>query len=393
MEVHKIKVLHIISGYGGGISSHIRNLATVIDKDRVTFDVIGFTDYSDDFNKEIGRTGGKTFTFLRPKEVGFSKFYRNALSTMKENGPYDVVLCHTSGYYSLVYKMLSMQAGIKRFVVHAHKTQLDDMEGWTDKARVLMDKIISNGTATQLTSCSTESSEFVFGKKAVKKDKVIHIPNSIPLEKYVLHYSSKEKDIIKDNNHIPLNTLVIGNMGRFNLQKNHMFMIRLIERMVERKLSFVWIFIGAGELEEKIENLVIEKNLSAYVRFLGRREDANELYQIMDVFVLPSFYEGLPTVIVETQAAGIQSVLSDTITKEVDLDLNMLTFLSLEENVDRWIDSIINASKAESPNKETRIKKLNEKGFSNTIASKMYEDFLFGKLTHFRIGDRYESND
>jgi len=379
-----------MSGYGGGISSHIRNIAREIDVSKVTFDVIGFTDYPEDFIKEISHTGGKTFTFLKPKKVGFKKFYQDAVSIIKKNGPYDVVLCHTSGNYSLVFKMMSLQAGTKRFVVHAHKTQYDDMHSLKAKIKVKADQLFSRFTANQLTSCSTESSLFVFGDKPVKNQEVIHIPNSIPLDKYMLNLSVEEIRTIKVENKIPLDRLIIGNMGRFNLQKNHEFMVRLIEYMAQKNISFTWVFIGAGELEEKIKTMVKERNLSDYVIFLGRREDGNRLYQVMDVFVLPSFYEGLPTVIVETQAAGIQAVVSDTITREVDLGLGMVTYLPLGADLDIWSNQIVEASRATIAENDVRRERINEKGFSNVVAAKLYEDFLFGKIERFRIGDTYK---
>lgn len=388
----KIRVLHIISGYGGGISSHIRNIARTIDVSKVSFDVIGFTDYSNDFNDEIAHTGGQTFTFLKPKQVGFSKFYKHAVQVMKENGPYDVVLCHISGHYALVFKAMAKQIGAKRFVVHAHKTQYDNMDGLMDKIKVRADQLFSSLTATQMTSCSSEASAFVFGDAPVKAGKVMHIPNSIPPEKYMLTLSKEEMIQMKKENGIPLDKLVIGNMGRFNLQKNHLFMVELIAYMKTQKIPFTWVFIGAGELEEQIKQQITNRDLDDCVIFLGRREDGNRLYQMMDVFVLPSFYEGLPTVIVETQAAGIQSVIADTITREVDLGLGMVTYLSLEDDLSLWAEEILKAAKRDVPLLSERQAKIDELGFSNTVAAKIYEDFLSEKLTNFRIGDKYNTH-
>lgn len=388
-EEKKIRVLHIISGYGGGISSHIRNIARAIDVTKISFDVIGFTDYSDEFNAEIAQTGGHTFTFLKPKKAGFKKFYQHAVKTIKENGPYDVILCHTSGYYALVFKAMAKQVGTKRFVVHAHKTQYDKMDGIVDKVRVKVDQAISRLTADQMTSCSSEASGFVFGDSPVEADKVIHIPNSIPPEKYMLSLSEEEIIQMKKDNDVPLDRIVIGNMGRFNLQKNHAFMVELITYMKSKGMAFTWVFIGAGELEEQIKQQISERNLDDCVRFLGRREDGNRLYQMMDVFVLPSFYEGLPTVIVETQAAGIQAVIADTITPEVDLHLGMVTYLSLQDDLSIWATEIMNAANKDVPTLAERRAMIDEFGFSNNVAAKMYEDFLMGKLKKFRIGNTY----
>ncbi|QII82448.1 glycosyltransferase [Jeotgalibaca arthritidis] len=383
------KILHIMSGYGGGISSHIRNLAQVVDPEKISFDVIGFTDYTDEFLEEIALLNGKALTFLKPKKVGFRKFYKHAIEMLKENGPYDVIQCHTSGHYALVFKMMALQLKVNRFIVHAHKTQYDNMDSFKDKIRVKLDQYISRYTADQLTSCSSESSNFVFGEDVVKKNKVMHIPNSIPLNKYMLQMTDKEIIQFKTVNDIPTDRLILGNIGRFNLQKNHYFMVKLIKYLAENNQEFMWLFVGAGELEDEIKKLIEESNLSEYVMFLGRREDANILYQIFDVFVLPSFYEGLPTVIVETQAAGIPAVIADTITKEVDLGLNLVSYLPLEASLGEWEDEILRVSKEELPTVEERKSALDEKAFNNVIAGKLYEDFIFKKISTFKIGESY----
>lgn len=387
-EIKKIRVLHIISGYGGGISSHIRNLAKGINGNKISFDVIGFTDYSDEFIEEIAAIHGKTFTFLKPKKVGFIKFYRHALGIIRSNGHYDAIQCHISGHYSLIFKIMAMQAGVKRFIVHAHRTTYDKKKSWLDGVQLRIDRFISNFSATQLTSCSSEASEFVFGRNKIN-NKVMHIPNSIPLEKYAIDLSEEEKAKIKIEIGIQNNKLVIGNLGRFTLVKNHAFMVDIMEYMVKQGVDFIWLFVGDGALEVEIKKMVQERGLSDYAQFLGRREDANYLYQIMDVFVMTSFSEGLPTTIVETQAAGVPAVITDTITKEVDFGLNMVTYLSLTAGLSIWMNAIIQSSKSNIPDIQVRKDTINAKGFSNEVAAKLYEDFLTGKIDAFRLGENY----
>lgn len=383
----KIKVLHIISGYGGGISSHIRNLAKEINSDKITFDVIGFSDYSDEFAEEIASTDGKVFTFLKPKKYGFLKFFINGVSTIKKNGPYDYVQCHISGYLSIVFRLMTLLAGQRKMIVHAHKSQNDFMEGFKNKMITLADRIGTNISATSRTSCSTEASKFVFGDKFIDNKKIMHIPNSIPPEKYMLEYTEEQKIAMKEKLEIDINKTIFGNVGRFYHQKNHMFMVEIVEELVKLEIEFLWIFVGEGDLESKIKDEINDRNLSEYVKFLGRREDAHELYQIFDVFVMPSFYEGLPTVIVEAQAAGVPCVLSDSITKEVDLKLGMVEYISLDKHASYWATKVKEISNLSIPASEERLKHLTDNGFTNKVASKLYEDFLFKKIESYSIGD------
>lgn len=383
-----MKVLHIMSGYGGGISSFIRNLAKEIDENRFSFDVMSFTDYDNEFNDEISRINGKTFTLPRPKKEGFYVFIRELISILKKNGPYDVIESHLTGYYALVFKLACMLTGNKRFVLHAHATNDDLSDSLPNRLKRQFNQSLSRLIATQLTSCSLMSSKFMFGEKALSSMEIIHIPNSISVENYMQNYSDLEKIELKEKNGIPTNKMVIGNIARFNLQKNHSFMVNLIKHLSESKLEFIWVFIGGGELEDEIKLKIKQHSLEKHVMFLGRREDANELYELLDVMVLPSFYEGLPTVIVEAQAAGINSVISNTITEEVDLKLGMVKYVSLDEKLEVWERYIIEATLNPIPNSNERIEKIKENGFSNDVAARLYEKFIEKKLSSYVIGEK-----
>lgn len=381
----QMKILHIISGYGGGISSHIRNLAKTVDSSKIIFDVAGFTGYSKDFTEEIHSMGGELFTLPRPKKNGYIQFIRKTVYIIKNNGPYDIVQCHISGYRALIFRIICSYCGITRMVVHAHRSSNDNTSGFINIIRERLDRMISRLTASQMTSCSTEASIFIFGEKAVKNHKVMHIPNSIPTEKYMMDLDKKQIESLKENSCIAKDVLVVGHIGRFNYQKNHMFMVEIIKQMVKLKIEFVWIFIGAGELEKTIIKSIENKNLQPYVRFFGRREDANILYQIMDVLAVPSFYEGLPTVVVEAQAAGIPSVISTNITREADMGMGMVKYISLDEDINYWIEVLIKATKISIPKIEARRKTLEMKGFTNHAAASLYEDFVFGKRKQFNF--------
>src|SRR5699024_6135231 len=145
-------------------------------------------------------------------------------------------------------------------------------------------------------------------------------------------------------------------------------------------LDFLWIFIGDGELKDKIENEAKKRNLSKYILFLGRRNDVPALLNIMDLFALPSLYEGLPTVAVEAQAAGIPCLLSTEITEEVDLGMGIVKFLALED-IDRWVETIIESTELTRVSEKRRLDKLVEKKFTNEESGKLYKQFLLGKIS------------
>ena len=379
MNDEKKRILHIIPGYGGGISSYVRNIVSSIDSNKIIIDVIGFSEYSSDFREEIESKCGKLFTLPRIHKDGiFSiiSFYKNVL---KKEGPYCMVHCHFSGPRALFFSIISKLHGIKRFVVHAHRAD-DEYKGKFSKVNLFIERVTSVLAADNLVSCSNMASRYIFGSKYVLENKVMHLPNSISVKKYCINVSNDKKDSLRNELNINNDKIIIGHIGRFNIQKNHLFMVEIIKEMKNRNLNFIWLFIGDGEELENIKKLINKNDCEDYVRFLGRREDVNVLYSIIDVIVLPSFFEGLPTVIVEAQAAGVPSVVSSNVTTEVDMKIGILKFIDLEEDLDIWIKNIVDMSKVYVPNKKNRIEYLNRRHFTSESSAKLYEDFIYKKI-------------
>ena len=135
--------------------------------------------------------------------------------------------------------------------------------------------------------------------------------------------------------------LFVGHVGRFNKQKNHTFLIDIFNEAYKENDKLRLVMVGIGPLMNKIKKKVIQLNLSDAVLFLGQRSDVNELMQAMDIFILPSLYEGLPLVGVEAQTSGLPCLFSDTITKEVKLNTTT-KYLSLKDDYSVWKENILN---------------------------------------------------
>ncbi|TPF15941.1 glycosyltransferase [Priestia megaterium] len=381
------KVLHIIPGYGGGISSTVRNLVNSIDTHRVLIDVASFSKYSEDFCNEIQSKKGKLFTLTRINKTSLFRCIKEYCSILSKNGPYDAVHIHIIGYKGLYFSLLSRLCGIKRVILHAHVASDKDSEIWYNKLKMIGSRMITNIAADEFASCSKVASEYLFGKKIVKKHQVMHIPNSINVNKFSITLSSNEKAKMKEALKIEEDTLVIGHIGQFGYQKNHEFMVEIIKEMKKRSIQFKWLFIGVGKERERIEAEIDKNGCSDVVLFLGRREDVHRLLQIMDVTVLPSHFEGLPTVTVETQAAGIPTVISSKVTDEVNMQLGLVQTLPLEDGEDAWIDAILKMSKVKSPDKNILVNSMFNRGFTTEAAARLYESYIWNEIHHYTLGD------
>ena len=181
--------------------------------------------------------------------------------------------------------------------------------------------------ADELFACSKKAGQWMFNT-----DNFITLNNAINSKEYA--YNEKKSKDLKEALGLS-NKFVIGHVGRFFKQKNHTFLIDIFKELSQINEDAVLMLVGGGELEEEIKNKVNELGLSDKVLFLGVRDDIPDLMQVMDVFLLPSLYEGLPLVLVEAQAAGLKCVISDTISSE-SIITNNVKIMRLEDSINEW---------------------------------------------------------
>ena len=156
--------------------------------------------------------------------------------------------------------------------------------------------------------------------------------------------------------------MLIGHVGSFSPVKNHEFLIRIAKELKRNNFSFKMIFVGDGGLKKEVENRVKDECLDDVIMFLGVRSDIPQIMSMIDILLLPSFYEGVPGVIVEAQAAGTLCIISDTVTREVDAGLGLTNFISIE-SVEKWCEVITQQKVKEVINQVEVYKKLNDNGF------------------------------
>ena len=333
MEKKEIVVAHIIGKWlGGGVESVVMNYYRHIDRTKIQFDFICDDDSTNIPYEEIEKLGGKVI-LIPPYQKVFK--YHNKLKKILKEGHYKIVHSHinTLSVFSL---FAAKCAGVPVRIAHSHSTT-----NKKEKKKNLLKQLLrpfSELFATDYMCCSELAGRWLFGDKEYDKGNVYLLNNAIDLDKFKYNETlrkKKRKELgIKDD------TLVIGHIGRFVAQKNHDYLIDIFNEIHKKNNNSVLLLAGQGPLMEEIKNKAKELNLDDSVKLLGQRNDANELYQAFDVFLLPSLYEGLPVVGVEAQAAGLLCYLSDDMTKETKV-LDITKFMSLNNTPEEWADNIL----------------------------------------------------
>ena len=200
-------------------------------------------------------------------------------------------------------------------------------------------RVFSKVYATDYMCCSEHAGRWLFGDKEYDKGNVYLLNNAIDIEKF--KYDERLRANKREELGIDDDTLVIGHIGRFVEQKNHRFLIDIFNEIHQKNKNSILLLIGQGPLMKEIKEKVEKLNLSRCVKFLGQRNDANQLYNAMDVFLFPSLYEGLGMVLIEAQANGLPCLASSEVPQAAKIT-NIIDFIDLKEDKNIWVEKILN---------------------------------------------------
>ncbi len=247
---------------------------------------------------------------------------------------YDIVHINGAGaMYHAKLLLISKISHVKCRIAHSHNTGIK-----RKKSTYIIDRfmqIIISFCVTKYAACSEAAAEYVFGKRALAKTTVVN--NCIDVERF--RFSSESRERLRRSLGLD-HCFVIGHVGRFFPQKNHAFLVDIFRSIAEINPTARLLLVGGGDLEEIIREQVEQYHLTDKVIFAGVTDAVQDYLCAMDVFVLPSLYEGLGIVNIEAQANGLPCVMSDAVPKAVDLTGHEI-FLSLQESPDTWADVIL----------------------------------------------------
>lgn len=328
-----IRIAQIIGKWlGGGVEAVVMNYYRHIDRTKIQFDFICDNDSTNIPYKEIEELGGKVI--LIPPYQKVFKYHRELKKVLKD-GNYKIVHSHinTLSVFSL---FAAKCAGVPVRIAHSHSTT--NKKEWKKNIVKVFLRPFTKLVATDYMACTEHAGRWMFGNKAFDTDKVYILNNAINLDKF--KYDEKLRKKIRKELKISDNTVVIGHIGRFVTQKNHTQLVDIFNEYHKNNNNSVLILIGQGPLMEEIKEKVNNLGLKGCVIFLGQKDNVNEYYNAMDLFLFPSLYEGLGMVVVEAQVNGLPCVVSDEVPKIVKIT-DRITFMDLNNSSEIWLKGII----------------------------------------------------
>lgn len=352
--MRKIRILHSEFNMPiGGIESFLLNLVKKVDLQKIQFDFL-ISGHDAKIEKYLESCGVNLYR-IPCKGVGYVKFINDIL----EKNEYDYVHVHKNSAADIRLPILAKKKGIK-VITHSHNTY----PSTGSKLMMLLHKMNRrrlNKIAYKKYACSEKASEWLYGSD---KDVTI-IKNGIIADEY--RFNSRTNESKRKDMGWAKNKKILIDVAAFRTQKNHKFLIRLMQEL--NKDDYLLILVGEGELKEDLEKEVKLKKLDKSIQFLGNRSDVVDLLQAADIYVMPSLWEGLPVSAIEAQAAGLPVILSNKISKMTKVTPNV-DFLDIS-STQEWIKKI-NKISIDFKRKDT-YSYIKENGYDISDSAKIIE--------------------
>lgn len=349
----------------GGIENFIMNLYRVIDKEKIQFDFVEHTVKRCAFDDEIESYGGVIYHCPDYRIINHFEYSAWWKKFFSEHSEYKIVHSHLDSCANIHLRIAKKYGRVT--IAHSHNTE----EGFGIKAVLKsMLKIGFNNCCDYKFGCSIAANKWLYGDQF---NSAVVIKNGINVSKFDFEISKKYSFL--DEFSIKGKT-VIGCVARFCNQKNHIFMIDIFAQYQKINPDSVLLLVGDGELKEKVIEKSKINGVLDKVIFAGIRSDVPELLNVFDVFLMPSFYEGLPVSIIEAQASGLRCLLSDTITKEVDVT-GLVYYESLNNSPSVWakrIDSLLPYER------KIMAEQIKDAGYDICETAEWLEEFYSSKI-------------
>lgn len=326
-----IKILNVLTGgiSTDGITSAWLSICKEWKKsgtDNIEMDFLGITENSSESAlTKIDQLGFKIIPVNQRIKNPYK--YIKELTNILSKGKYNAIHINGSSAFMTLELIAARICGIPARITHSHNTSC---------SRVTIHKILTpffKYLNTSRLACSYDAGRWLYGKQDFM---VFH--NGISLDKFC--YDTKTRNRIRSRFGFLDNEIIIGHVGKFNYQKNHEYLIEVFENVLNFNNKARLCLFGDGENFDNIRNLVSKKGIANHVHFMGCVDNIHEYLQAMDGMILPSRFEGLPNVMIEWQAAGLPSLVSDKITKE-SAPNDFIHFMSLDTKPYDWAKKFI----------------------------------------------------
>ncbi len=366
-----IRILHIVGGMQrAGAETLLMNLYRNLDRESFQFDFLYFTDMQCDYDEEILELGGKIYR-IPPNSTNrvsrilnrYAKF--NAL--LKSLPSHQIVHSHIN-LNGAIFLVLAYFRKKKLRVSHSHISR--GSKAIVPSVYRFITRRLIKWCANVYMACGEAAGAYLY--PSVPPGRVVVFPNSIDISKFQEQAEFSNK--LREELNIDPETKIITQIGRFTFQKNFEFTVEFAEYLRNLGENVHFVLLGTGPLETKLKEMIRTKGLEPYFTFYGISSEIPKILHSSDVFFMPSNLEGFPVVLVEAQACGIPCVISTNISEEVDMGLELISFVDLKASHNVWQNALNTAFKAKRKDWPEIKKKMQARNFDAADSVKKLQE-------------------
>lgn len=361
------KILHMTPPIiNNGVYKYIFNHMAYMDRERYQFEFLTRNAKALAATEEHQKYGFAIQSFCNTERNNEEDLRKEIMEILSRG--YDAIHLHTSFWRGFLIEQIAMEMRVPKVIVHSHSTWVDVKD---DKKREEMITIhnaykerFDFRYATDACACSRLAGDWLFGDR-IPREKIQILPNAIDVEKY--RFQPKTRENLRKKLGLE-DRIVIGNVGRYCYQKNQNFLIRAFGRAREYNKKLFLLLIGGGELKDEMKKQIAGLGLKEDVCCLNWQEHVEDYFQAMDVFCLPSLFEGLAITGIEAQAAGLKCLLADTLSEEAKVT-DLAAFVPLDEQL--WAEKM--AQSRQSGERARKDSEIEAAGYDIRTAVKKLE--------------------
>lgn len=366
-----LRVVQACDLQAGGISSMILAVCENLDREAVNFDYLVYRNQEEFEDRRVQALGGRKLVASNTDaankfEKFFYKFFRTYRVLRQERA--EIFHINASTPYDCLVGLAARLAGVRTVILHAHNSRPEK----SGKGHLVFQNIcrmFQPLCGDRYFACSNLANEFMYGSG--RRKKAMLVKNGIDTRRFqfdeTVRREMRERYGLQD-------ALVIGHIGRLCPQKNHSFLIQIFAELRKLRKDARLVLIGQGELERELMDQVERLELQDRILYIPVTSQPEQFYCMMDLFLLPSLYEGLPVVGVEAQASGLPCIFSDSITRELSIT-DRAHYLSLEQSPVEWAEqAVILAGETETDRSVYAIQ-VRENGFEIRDTAKWLQSF------------------
>lgn len=377
-ELRPIRIAQMMTDMNyGGVEAVVMNFYRFIDKSKFQFDFFCFEGSLLPQKDEIEKLGGRIY--IVPKLFHPLCYIKTVRKIFRDNN-YKIVHCHmnTMGIFAMY---VAYKEHIPIRILHNH-SMINHFFSRSEFKRNILKYVLRTFCKiypSHFCACSKAAGDWMYGKNF----NYTIFNNGINVDRFKFNPEIRENVRAELGLH---DKLVVGHIGRFCPPKNHIYLVEIFNNLLSFHDNAVLLLIGEGELFDQVKLKVKQFNIEDKVIFLGKQNDTSKYYQAMDVFCLPSRYEGLPVVAVEAQCSGLPCLFSTYVSKESKI-LDSTVFLSYDDTLDKWAHTLSELAKNQRVDGAEQVRKCN---FDMKEEAKKLEVYYQKLLLTKNVSDEYK---